>query len=255
MLFQKKNPDLLQQKLQLEALQEKYRLSEEARAGLETRLTNLLEFIRMIAHNLNGPVGNMGQILEVIPQLPPGEEQDEYISLLEPTVSSLQTALDELRMVVDIQSKSSVELTDCSIEEIFKRVQQRVHNAATARQIFISASFQEKTIHYSQSYLENIIYDLLNYTLTHAKPGRAPTIRVTTSREAGRTVLRVESNHMAINPDKELAQLFKYKKVTPSAGADKKMGLFLVRNQIETLGGQITATSQPGQGLVFTILF
>jgi sensor histidine kinase regulating citrate/malate metabolism len=69
------------------------------------------------------------------------------------------------------------------------------------------------------------------------------------------TVLEVEDNGLGINLEKYGEQLFKLRKVFHRHPESRGVGLFLVKNQVETMGGEIAVKSEENKGTTFFINF
>jgi sensor histidine kinase regulating citrate/malate metabolism len=68
-------------------------------------------------------------------------------------------------------------------------------------------------------------------------------------------VLEVCDNGLGIDLTRYGHQIFKLNKVFHKGFDSKGLGLFILKNQIETLGGKISVNSEPNQGSAFKVVF
>jgi signal transduction histidine kinase len=108
---------------------------------------------------------------------------------------------------------------------------------------------------YSKGYLESILQNLLSNALKYRSPKRTPEITVRTGVENGSIVLRVSDNGLGIDMVKFGEELFGLHKTFHEHQDARGVGLFLVKTQIEAMGGTVEAESEIDKGTTFTIRF
>jgi sensor histidine kinase regulating citrate/malate metabolism len=67
--------------------------------------------------------------------------------------------------------------------------------------------------------------------------------------------LKITDNGLGIDLDKHGSQLFKYKKIFHRGMGGEGVGLFIIKNQIKTFGGNIKVESEEGKGSSFFVYF
>ena len=110
-------------------------------------------------------------------------------------------------------------------------------------------------INYIKVYLENILFNLISNAITYTRPGVIPEIRVETWRAEENIVLMVQDNGIGIDLGKHREQLFRYKRMFHRGYGSNGVGLFKIRNQIRTFGGNIGVKSESGRGSSFFVYF
>ncbi|HEX8377653.1 MAG TPA: ATP-binding protein [Pedobacter sp.] len=111
------------------------------------------------------------------------------------------------------------------------------------------------TIDYPVIYLESILYNLISNAIKYRRKSVKSVIKIKTYFEENRTVLEVSDNGLGIDLKRYGSQVFQLNKVFHSGYDSKGLGLFILKNQVETLGGKITVTSEPNQGATFKVFF
>ena len=80
-------------------------------------------------------------------------------------------------------------------------------------------------------------------------------ITISTFRNNGRIVLQVADNGIGINLAQHGEKLFRYKQTFHDHPQAKGVGLFLIKNQVESMGGSIRVLSEPDKGTTFQVAF
>jgi signal transduction histidine kinase len=96
---------------------------------------------------------------------------------------------------------------------------------------------------------------LLSNALKYSSPKRKPEIRVITSKVETGLELRVHDNGLGIDLAKHGNKLFGLHKTFHTHKDAKGVGLFLVKTQVEALGGSIKAESEIDRGTTFIVNF
>ena len=164
--------------------------------------------------------------------------------------------MNELMETLKVKKETAIERVEIRFKEIFDKVVQSLEGELIQSEALITFDFNEcPTIKYSKSYLESIFQNLLNNAIKYRSPKRKPQINVTTSLQEKSIVLRVEDNGLGIDMDKFRDKLFGLHKTFHEHQDARGVGLFLVKTQIEALGGSIDAESEIDKGTTFIIRF
>ena len=104
--------------------------------------------------------------------------------------------------------------------------------------------------------LVQILLNLLDNALKYRSPGRQPVIAFRTYyRENTNLMLEIQDNGLGINMDRYGHQVFKLRKTFHHHPESRGVGLFMIKNQIEAMGGEITISSKEHEGSTFFVNF
>jgi signal transduction histidine kinase len=215
----------------------------------------LEEFTEIVSHNLRSPIGNVLSLLELLSKSTDEKERDELNELITRSGKNILTSLDELNEVLKIKQDQQIEKQELSFETVYQRVRNMLHSKAVETGAEFHSDFQVGTIFYPNIYLESILLNLLSNSLKYSDSRRKPQIKVKTYTENENLILSVEDNGLGIDLKRYGHQLFKLRKTFHNHPEGRGVGLFLVKNQIEALGGTISASSKKNEGTTFTIDF
>ncbi|HYI76485.1 MAG TPA: HAMP domain-containing sensor histidine kinase, partial [Chryseolinea sp.] len=214
------------------------------------------EFAHIISHNLRSPVGNIKALIGL---LDPSSTLLDYQQIFEKinTVSNnLGETMNELMETLKVKTDTDIPRIEIRFKEIFDKVVQSLEGELIQRSASISFDFNDAPkIYYSKAYLESIFQNLLSNALKYSSPTRKPEIKVTTTTVDTGVELRVQDNGLGIDLVKHGSKLFGLHKTFHEHKDAKGVGLFLVKTQVEALGGSITAESDLDQGTTFIIRF
>ncbi len=245
--------DITEQKNLVHTLEIQNNLLHDTRPKLQAQMNQLMEFNRIVAHNLRGPASNIKQICDAFPEMEPAEQQ-EFLGMLSPIADSLLDTLRDMHSVINIQAAEGVQIEVCDVLALLHRVEQHLSLQIKAKNAIILRQLNVAFFNYSRAYLENIIYNLLSNALKFSRSNAALEIRVSTQQMGPHFVLKVSDNGLGMDLNLYGGDLFKYKKRFHPNHEGSGVGLFMLKNQVEALGGEIHVESQPQQGTTFTVL-
>lgn len=112
---------------------------------------------------------------------------------------------------------------------------------------------EDVSVEFNPAYLESILINLITNCLKYRHPERALKISISAKRSHKRTKLSVADNGLGIDMSIHGSRLFGMYNTFHKHPDARGLGLFMVKSQVESMGGEITAQSVPGSGTTFTI--
>jgi signal transduction histidine kinase len=105
-----------------------------------------------------------------------------------------------------------------------------------------------------KSYMHSILYNLIINAIKYKTPGVDPVISIFTRRNGQKLSVLIKDNGRGIDK-KNFDNLFGLYKRFDTSVEGKGMGLFMVKMQVESLGGKIEIQSEKGHGTTFKLEF
>jgi PAS domain S-box-containing protein len=237
---------IIEQNIKLQAITE----------DLKRKNEQLEEFTQIVSHNLRSPVGNILTLLSFFEGTEAEDEKAEYLKLLKESGVITLNTLHELNEVLKIKQNKNIEKQQLVFNTVFLHVKAMVSARITETGAEIYADFSAAPmIEYPRIYLESVLLNLLSNALKYIYPGRPPVIYFKTYTESGNTFLQVTDNGLGINLERYGHQIFKLRKTFHRHPESRGIGLFMIKNQIEAMGGDITISSRENEGTTFNINF
>jgi PAS domain S-box-containing protein len=249
--------DITERKLNEEKMAEQNQKIVAVAEELRRKNHQLQEFTQIVSHNLRSPVGNILTLLTFYENAKNEQEKDEYIALLKESSVTTLTMLNELNEILKIKQDKNIPKQDIQFEKMVQQVTSMLTARITEVKAQITFNFsQAPTIHYPAIYLESILLNLLDNALKYRSPERLPEITIETYRDnADHLILAVRDNGLGINLERYRHQVFKLRKTFHHHPESRGIGLFMIKNQIEAMGGHIAVESKENEGTTFFVNF
>lgn len=224
---------------------------------LKQKNDQLQEFTQIVSHNLRSPVGNILALLSLIENARDDEERNDAVALLKEAGTTTLTTLTELNQVLQIQQNKNIERQILQFSDVFGSVKSLLNAKIAEAGAIVRSDFDAApTVSFPKIYLESILLNLLSNALKYRYPGRAPEIMVkTVTNVDGSISMLVSDNGAGLNMKKYGHQVFKLRKTFHKHPESRGIGLFMIKNQIEAMGGKISLSSIENEGSVFQVDF
>ncbi|WP_316632263.1 PAS domain-containing protein [uncultured Flavobacterium sp.] len=216
----------------------------------------LLNFSHIVSHNLNSHAGNFKLLLDMIDLEENFAEKRETMKYLRTVSNDLNKTIEDLSQIVNIENDAAIKVEPLNLNEYLTRVLNIVsayshRNNAT----IINNIPMEATINFNPAYLESVLQNLCTNAIKYANPKKFLIIEFNFFRENGKKVLTVKDNGLGIDLEKYGHLLFGMYKTFHKHEEANGIGLYITKNQIESMNGTVTVESQVGKGTMFKIIF
>lgn len=214
----------------------------------------LRSFAHIVSHNFRSHGSNIHQLIHELNVTTDQILKEELHSFLEVSSNGLMQALDELAGLLEVESASDLPTQELNVLEYCKRIRQilsRPTMEAKAELIFdIPSNF---TINFYPAYFESVLFNLVSNALRYHNPEKNPWVKVSAWEDREAKYLTVADNGIGFDAEKHRDEIFKFKKSIHNHPDSSGIGLYLVRSQVESLGGDIHVESASGKGSTFKI--
>ena len=219
------------------------------------RNKDLEQFAYIVSHNLRAPVANIIGITNFMkmPDLEPAE-QASMVSSLNQSVSALDGVIKDLSLILQIRREVNEQKTTIHFSAIMNEIQLAIDNLIKLEKVTFEIDFSAiDQISSIKSYIYSIFYNLITNSIKYRRPYVHPLIKIKSSIADNQILLVFSDNGLGIDLKKNKDTVFGLYKRFHSHIEGKGMGLFMVKTQVETLGGKIHIASEPNKGTQFKI--
>lgn len=230
---------------------EKERILLEITQNQNDRLKN---FAHIVAHNLRSHSGNIESLLGLIESTREDLKDFDLMKLLRRVSDSLRDTLGHLSEVAMLHSAEREPLRDLKLKDHVERAVETVCGEALAAETKIVRDVpSDLTLRAIPAYLDSILLNLLTNAIKYRKPNQPCIIRLSAIEEGRFVRLSVADNGLGIDMERHGAKLFGMFKTFHDHPEARGIGLFITKNQIESMGGRVDVISAPGEGSTFRI--
>ncbi|WP_313807072.1 PAS domain S-box protein [Flavobacterium sp.] len=216
----------------------------------------LMDFSHIVSHNLRSHTSNIDSLTNLIEESDDEAEKKELIGLLKKVSETLNETMDNLNEVVSIQTEINHSTEWLNLRENIVKTEAILSNQIVKKEAKIINSIDNSVrIKYNAAYLESILLNLISNALRYAHPERNPVIELTCYEENNYLVLSVKDNGIGIDLNKNKNKLFGMYKTFTDNPESKGIGLFITKNQIDTMQGKIEVESELNIGTTFKVFF
>ena len=223
---------------------------------IATQNSRLFNFAHIVSHNLRSHSSNLSLISQLLKEAKTSEDKLDLLLNVDHISGNLDEAIGELNELVTRQTVLNKELKTVSFKSALDVVVASTSSLINRENAQIIADFDAlNEINYIPEYLESILLNLITNAIRYKQTGRKPVIYIQTYRENGNFFLEVSDNGMGIDLAQAGDKMFGMYKTFHRHPEAKGIGLFITKNQVETMGGEISVTSTVNIGTTFKIKF
>ncbi|AWI25945.1 PAS domain-containing sensor histidine kinase [Flavobacterium pallidum] len=233
---------------------------EKEREQLINELTqnnkDLRQFSYITSHNLRAPLSNLIGLLQLLEEIPlENEELQQIMEGFSKSTYLLNETISDLGKVVIIRDNPSIEKQHIPIRESIENVMDQINIMITANNLNVDYDITATDVYSNKSYFESIMLNLLTNAIKYKSESRALRIHISVTEDADYTILRFSDNGIGINLEKFRDKVFGLYQRFHNYPDSKGLGLYLVKSQIESMGGEISIESKVDEGTTFVIKF
>jgi len=235
-----------------------YALEKERIANdLVQRNTDLEQFAYIVSHNLRAPIANILGISSILQSEDIStHDRKQFEQHMFTVVENLDEIVRDLNNILQVKREISEKKEKIIFSELVENIKSSLENLLKKENVLIKTDFSGLDEFMTlKSYMHSIFYNLISNSIKFRHFERLPVIEIKSEKYDGKFRLVFKDNGVGFDLEKRKEQLFKlYKRFHPEIEG-KGIGLFMVKTQVEVLGGTITLNSEPDNGTEIFIEF
>jgi PAS domain S-box-containing protein len=218
---------------------------------------DLQQFSYITSHNLRAPLSNLTGLLNLIEDIPiENQELKEIIDGFNKSTHLLNDTINDLVRVIIIKDNPSIDKESLMLKDIFEDVFSQLDFLIGLHKPIINFNFAEVSfLNTNKSYIESILLNLLTNSIKYKSKTRKLRINIAAHQLEDSVLLIFKDNGIGIDLEKNKNKVFGLYQRFHDYPDSKGLGLYLVKSQVETMGGTISIESKVNVGTTFTLTF
>jgi PAS domain S-box-containing protein len=215
------------------------------------------QFTYIISHNLRSPVANIMGLSEMLNENDLYDEiKHEVTKRISSSIKNIDSVIKDLNNILQARELLNEKKELVYFSDLMESIKIGLHDKIESEQAQFNCAFDEVDgIFTIPGYLYSIFYNLSSNSIKYRKTDVAPVLTIKSRKLKNKIELTFKDNGRGIDLEKNGAQLFGLYKRFDTSAEGKGMGLFMVKTQVEALGGTISVKSKPGEGTEFILQF
>jgi len=218
---------------------------------------DLKEFSYITSHNLRAPISNLTGLLSLIEDIEIEDpELKEILFGFNKSTHLLNETVNDLTKVMIIKDHPSIQKENLLLKEVFENVFSQLSFQFEEHKPVLKIDFENvPVLNVNKAYIESILLNLLTNSIKYRAEGKTLKITITATQIDNSIVLIFKDNGIGIDLERNRDKVFGLYQRFHDYPDSKGLGLYLVKSQVEAMGGTISITSEVNKGTAFTLIF
>ncbi|ASU34576.1 PAS domain S-box protein [Mucilaginibacter xinganensis] len=228
---------------------------EKITAELIRRNQDLEQFTYIISHNLRSHVANIKGLSGLLNCFEYEDaECSETMMALTNSVNNLDKVIIDLNQILQTGKQVNDKNEWVSLPSICEEIKSELQSVIVGNNATINCDFSiVNQLFTLKGYLYSIFQNLIVNSIKYRKLESYPVININSELKGDKAIIRFKDNGKGIDLSRHGEQLFGLYKRFDHTVEGKGMGLFMVKMQVESIGGTISVKSELGRGTEFKI--
>jgi two-component system, sensor histidine kinase LadS len=229
--------------------------AEAALLSERQRVEQQRQFLRLLSHELRTPlaiIDSTAQILPLLRQDPAKHAQKT--TAIHAATQRMKVLMDKCLLDERLSMEGVVsEMQTTDLRALLRNLVDRVRSETDHHQVSFAPEGVPETFYCDPFLLEILMGNLLENAIKYSPAGGPVTLRGRTGSEGG-LLLEVRDNGVGISPE-QVERIFErfYRAGHVPGVTGAGLGLYLVRQIALLHGGEVSCSSKPGHGSIFTV--
>lgn len=209
------------------------------------------------SHDLRAPVNNLLSVFDLMDTSRVSDKETvDFLEILQLAGEKLKVTLNNYVDLLNEKQSAQAQLEELDFNECLQNVLQSISSLMQSSKVTVHHDFsQAEKITFNKAYLKSVFLNLITNSIKYSRPDRPPVVSISTEKKEGVVRLIVADNGLGLDLEKVKDEIFGLHQKFHNHTDSKGIGLYLVHNQVTSLGGKISVESTVNEGTTFTISF
>jgi len=230
---------------------------EQITKDLIYRNEALNQFTYIISHNLRAPVSSILGLANVLNEMEmTNEEKSEAIAGIAEATHKLDEVIKDLNNILQVKNEVHRYKEEVSFSGLVAEIEIYINRFYVDEKINIITDFSSlEKFNTIKSYFHSIFYNLISNSIKYRNPRIDAVIEIRSEISGDFFALTFKDNGIGFNLDEVGDRIFEMYRRFHLHVEGKGMGLYMVKTQVESLGGKIIIKSEVNKGTEFRLEF
>lgn len=216
----------------------------------------LRNFAHIVTHNLRSHVSGFKGLLTLFGEEADQAEKESLMNMMHEGVTNFEDTLNDLKEVVQINLNAELTKEPLNVHQVVEQTFNSLKVLADKAAVkLINETNKELSLMLFPAYFKSIVLNFTTNAIKYKSVTRDAYFKITCSRTFDKCTLVFEDNGLGIDLVRHREKLFGIYKTFHRHADSRGVGLFITKNQIETMGGSIEVESTPDVGTTFKVEF
>jgi PAS domain S-box-containing protein len=216
----------------------------------------LINFAHIVSHNLRSHSANFSMLLGFLTKEEDEAEKEQIMTMLSRASDNLMETLENLNQIIDINTNVNLDKKPVNLYQSIIKVQTNLSAFMGKHQAEVQNNVpKDLEVQSVPAYLDSMILNLMTNAVKYSSPDRKPIISINASKLKKTTIFSFSDNGLGIDLEKYGSKIFGMYKTFHNNKEARGLGLYIIKNQIEAMGGSITVSSEVDKGTTFNVYF
>ncbi|MFC5285392.1 PAS domain S-box protein [Pedobacter alpinus] len=219
----------------------------------EKQNDRLKNFAHIVSHNLRSHSGGISGLIELLQLEYPDLASNELLILLNMGAENLKQTVDDLTEIVKVNLTTD-ELQHIQLSKVIeKNIKSLSIQISRARIKILNEIPDTVKIQGIAAYVDSIVLNMITNAIKYKSEDRESFLRIYCEEDKTTLTLYFQDNGLGIDLKRHGDKLFGMYKTFHRHDDSRGVGLFITKNQLESMGGKISVESEINIGTTFKI--
>lgn len=242
---------------QIKDITKSKRAEEENKRLLEVsekQNSRLLNFAHIVSHNLRSHYSNLHMLTDILKADEPASTENNVFPLIEQAISHLGETVNHLNQIVILKKEASKNTDTIHLKKLVENSLSGVNALIIDTNVEVNVKINAKmTITGVPAYLDSIFNNLLTNAIKYRVPERPLKIKISAKELDKNVIIKFSDNGSGIDLNLHKDKIFGMYKTFHHHENSRGLGLFITKNQVEAMDGEISVDSTINKGTTFFI--
>jgi signal transduction histidine kinase len=227
---------------------------KNANLELLQRNDQLEQYAYITAHNLRGPVARLKGLIFLFDKLEgTNKENRDVFGKIARSAHEMDDVLTDMNAILEVKTNAQGRTAFVKIGAALEKAREALQDKIIDARPQIEVELRVEEVYGNPAYMEGIFENLLDNSMKYRSAKRELQIGIISRKDKGQVVIEVKDNGIGIDMKRSAGKIFRLYQRFHEHGEGKGLGLYLVKTQVEAMGGSISIESEVDVGTTLSI--